>query len=139
MRLRVGKVTNIDTESGKVRVNYEDEDNATLKLYMMTFNGEYSMPKVGDMVVTLHMENGSSKGFCLGTYYGGTLKPKTGFGYRKDFPGGSYVESAHDEYLISAQSITLDANEIVLGDVTLEDIILRIERLEDALNLPHTL
>lgn len=130
MNLRIGRVTNIDTSTGKVRVNYEDADNATLWLYMLTFNNEVSMPNVGDMVVTLHMENGSSKGFVLGTFYGGSKKPKTRSGYRKDYPGGAYTTSDHDEVTVSAQTVNLAASDIHLGAHTVDEIISRIEALE---------
>lgn len=130
MNLRIGRVTNIDTSTGKVRVNYEDADNATLWLYMLTFNNEVSMPNVGDMVVTLHMENGSSKGFVLGTFYGGSKKPKTTSGYRKDYPGGAYIASNHDEVTVSAQTVNLAASDIHLGAHTVDEIISRIEALE---------
>ena len=130
MNLRIGRVTNIDTSTGKVRVNYEDADNATLWLYMLTFNNEVSMPNVGDMVVTLHMENGSSKGFVLGTFYGGSKKPKARSGYRKDYPGGAYTTSDHDEVTVSAQTVNLAASDIRLGAHTVDEIISRIEALE---------
>ena len=66
MRMRVGKVTQIFPNTGKIKVLYEDEGNASLQLSMITMNQEYSMPTVGDRVLTMHMENGSSKGFVLG-------------------------------------------------------------------------
>ena len=65
MTVRIGKVTNIYPSQGKVKVLYEDEGNTSLPLPMLTMNREYSMPLAGERVVTLHMENGSSKGFIL--------------------------------------------------------------------------
>lgn len=224
MRTRIGTVTNIYPFTGKVKVMYEDEGNASLPLSMLTMNQEYSMPSVGDRVVTMHMENGSSKGFVLGTYYGGGMQPKANAGYRKDFgrnafavcKGGAYQllaksisvkgdsrasmaggnaavsldgdaalvgetvvigsgamagdeesETAEpDTYLkvtkekaelkatteihikadsqvcLEAEGITLKAEEITLhcayGSITVEEILKRLERLEDQLGLPHT-
>ena len=89
--MRIGKVTNIYPTTGKIKVMYEDERSASLPLSMLTMNQEYSMPAVGDKVVTVHMANGSSKGFVLGTYYGGGMQPKANAGYRKDFGSGAYV------------------------------------------------
>lgn len=107
MRTRIGKVTNIYPSTGKVKVVYEDEGSASLPLSMLTMNQEYSMPAVGDRVVTMHMENGSSKGFVLGTYYGGGMQPKANAGYRKDFGSGAYVTCRGGAYLLSAGSVSI--------------------------------
>lgn len=197
MFLRVGKVTNIYPSTGKVKVMYEDAKNASLPLSMLTMNNEYSMPAVGDRVVTAHMGNGSSKGFVLGTYYGGGTQPKANSGYRKDFGGGAYATSQNGAYemyanaisfrcgnyhillkedveiagntvfiesedghlsidtdaellaagniLIESEggSVTVKADQITLecsyGKITVEEIIKRLERIEDELSLPHTI
>lgn len=137
MRLRIGKVTNTFPEEGKVKVVYEDENNATLKLAMLTMNAEYSMPEVGEMVLTMHMENGSSKGFCLGSYYSDSNKPKTNSGYRKDFGSGAYIESENGNYVLSADVVYVDATDIIVGTESLVNLIRRLERVEDALGLTH--
>lgn len=143
MLLRVGKVTNTYPSTGKVKVMYEDEKSASLPLSMLTMNNEYSMPAVGDRVVTMHMGNGSSKGFVLGTYYGGGTQPRANAGYRKDFGGGAYVACQNGEYLLKASKVTVQADEITLkcsyGEITVEDLLKRMERIEDELDLPHTI
>lgn len=107
MRTRIGKVTNVYPAAGKVKVLYEDEGSASLPLAMLTMNQEYSMPMVGDKVVTMHMENGSSKGFVLGTYYGGGMQPKANAGYRKDFGGGAYAICKGGAYMLSSGSVSI--------------------------------
>lgn len=107
MRIRIGRVTNIYPSTGRVKVMYEDEGSASLPLSMLTMNQEYSMPAVGDRVVTMHMENGSSKGFVLGTYYGGGMQPKANAGYRKDFGSGAYATCRGGAYLLSAGSVSI--------------------------------
>ena len=198
MLMRIGKVTNIYPSTGKVKVVYEDERSASLPLSMITMNNEYSMPEVGDKVLTVHMENGSSKGFVLGTYYGGGTQPKANSGYRKDFGGGAYAICGSGAYalkaskitlsgtkasvsieddasvtgekvmieagsgpveiksaaadaqilldadtVIKATSVTVQADDITLecsyGTITVEDLIKRLERIEDQLGLPHTI
>lgn len=202
MYMRIGKVTNIYPTTGKIKVMYEDERSASLPLSMLTMNQEYSMPAVGDKVVTVHMANGSSKGFVLGTYYGGGMQPKANAGYRKDFGSGAYaickggayslkatkatisgsgakvslgseatltgervvigyaaasedevsgdseptvfVEVLEEEVNIKASTgITLEAEEITLkcsyGEITVEELMKRLERIEDQLGLPHTI
>lgn len=182
MYLRVGKVTNVYPSTGKVQVMYEDEKNASLPLSMLTMNNEYSMPAVGDRVATVHMGNGSSKGFVLGTYYGGGTQPKANSGYRKDLGGGVYVISNNNAYELYAGSIGLrsgnfhillkedieiagntvliesaggvtiqsDGGSITIqganvelecsyGKITVEEMMKRLERIEDAMGLPHTI
>lgn len=117
--MRIGKVTNIYPTTGKIKVMYEDAKNASLPLAMLTMNQEYSMPSVGDRVVTMHMENGSSKGFVLGTYYGGGMQPKANSGYRKDFGPDAYAVCKGGQYRLSAKEIALTGNgqsSLVLKD-----------------------
>lgn len=135
MNVRVGRVTNVYS-GGKVKVMYEDKKNTSLPLSMLTMNNEYSMPSVGDRVLTVHMENGSSKGFVLGTYYGGGTQPKANSGYRKDFGGGAYAACGNGKYELHAEDITLECS---YGKITLEELMKRIERIEDNLGLPHTI
>ena len=123
MLMRVGKVTNVYPSTGKVKVMYEDQDNTSLPLSMLTMNNEVSMPAVGDRVLTMHMENGSSKGFVLGTYYGGNKKPKASSGYRKDLGGGAYVSCQDGKYTIHADEITLSCSA---GSIKVSDIISKL-------------
>lgn len=142
MFVRVGKITNTYPSDGKVKVMYEDEKNTSLPLSLLTMNNEVSMPKIGDRVVTIHMGNGSSKGFVLGTYYGGSTQPKAGKGYRKDLGNGAYVTCVDGGYELHAESVTICADSVVLecayGKVGMEEMIKRLERIEDSLGLPHT-
>lgn len=68
MGIRIGKVTNVYPSTGKVKVLYEDDGNASLPISVLTIGKDPPVLSVGDRVVTIHMENGSSKGFVLGTY-----------------------------------------------------------------------
>lgn len=196
MGMRIGKVTQVFQNTGRIKVLYEDEGNTSLQLPMLTMNQEYSMPSVGEMVITMHMENGSSKGFVIGTYYGGGMQPKANTGYRKDFGGNAYVICRNGAYRLLAGSVNLlgsgaalnlkgkaslvgsevtigsksededaepdvylkitsdeaelktktliiDADNMTLkcsyGEETFENIMRRIERIEDQLGLPHTI
>ena len=130
MNVRIGKVTNVYPSSGKVKVLYEDENNASLPLSMLTMNNEVSMPSVGDMVLTIHMDNGSSKGFVLGTYYGGSKQPSATGGYRKDLGGGAYVACVDGSYTLRADNINLVCNA---GTINLGDLITRLNAIEKKL------
>lgn len=142
MNIRIGRVTKVLPSGGKVKVLYEDEKNTSLPLPMLTMNNEYSMPAVGDRVTTIHMGNGSSKGFVLGTFYGGDTKPKAKSGYRKDFGDDAYITCDDGKYILKASKVTIEADEITLkcayGNITVSEIMKRLERIEDKLNLPHT-
>ena len=158
VRIRIGKVTNIYPSTGKVRVMYEDENSTSLPLSMLTMNQEYSMPAIGERVVTIHMENGSSKGFVLGTYYG-SAEPKASVGYRKDFEDGAYAICKDRLYrlfaggvsLTGSREVILESDEVILikaenvtlqcsyGTITAEEIIKRLERIEDQLGIPHVI
>lgn len=108
MITRVGRVTQVHSNSAKVTVAFEDEKSSSLPIPMLTMNREYSMPQVGDRVVTLHLENGSSKAFVLGTYYsGGGLVPAANKGYRKDYEGGAYTTCNGGAYKTSAGSVNI--------------------------------
>lgn len=71
---RIGKVTNVDAASGKVKVQYDD-GNTSMPLSIVVSDGVYSMPSPGDRVLVAVMDNGSSKGFVLGSFYGGSRTP----------------------------------------------------------------
>lgn len=126
MIVRVGKVTNVYAKKGKVKVLYEDTGNTSMQLPVLTMNNEYSMPAVGDRVLTLHMENGSSKGFVLGTYYGGGNTPKASSGYRKDLGGGAYISCTKGGAVTihSSGDITFSGSS---GSITLSEIISHIK------------
>ena len=134
MIVRVGKVTTVYPSSGKIVVKYEDKQNTSLPLPMLTMNGEYSMPSVGDRVITLHMENGSSKGFVLGTYYGGKMQPKAASGYRKDFGDDAYVTCLNGVYALNAKDVQFITPD---GFIAVNELIERLERIEEALGLSH--
>lgn len=138
MNVRVGKVTNVYPDTGKVKVLYEDTNNTSMPLSMLTLNNEYSMPEIGDRVLTVHMENGSSKGFVLGTYYGGGMKPTASSGYRKDLGGGAYVSCQNGKYLLKAKNVTIEADNIAFacsgGTITANDIIKNLGDIEEELS-----
>lgn len=135
MVARVGKVTSVDGTTGKAKVTYED-DNTSMPLSVVANGGEYAMPSVGDMVLTLHLENGSSKGFVVGSYYGGTKTPKATSGYRRDYDSDAYLVCSSGEITLKAKEITIETE---YGSETFTNILKRIERLEDIHNLPHTI
>ena len=130
--MRIGTVTNVYPDKGRVKVYYEDTESASLPLPMLSFNREQSMPDVGDMVITLHMANGSSQGFCLGTYfdddYEGSEK------YKKEFDDKASVECDKGRYKLKSEDIVLEANEVSLkgaaGDIVLSELLKKLADYE---------
>lgn len=128
MKTRIGRVTNIYPDKAKVKVEFEDEKNTSMPIPYMTFNREYTMPKVGDRVITMHLENGSSKAFVLGTYFsGGGWDPRTDEGYRKDFDDEkdayfTYKEGKYELHVPEKVSFFIGDTEVVTiesGKVTI--------------------
>lgn len=114
MGLRIGKVVNVFPKSGQAKVEYEDTGSTSLPLHMLTFNREYSLPEVGEHVVTMHMDNASSSGFIFGTYYGADNSPAAETGYRKEFDQNAHAESVNGNYTLEARGIELkvDASNV---------------------------
>lgn len=156
MSVRIGRVTSVNPTEGRVKVAYEDSRSSSLPLPMLSMNNEYFMPKIGDRVLIVHMDNGSSKGFVFGTFYGGGSQPKANSGYRKDFDGACLIcEDGHYQLqavqvtlnaessiaLLAKAGISIEADDITLkcsyGEITVEDLMKRLERVEDRLGLPH--
>nr|DAN72693.1 MAG TPA: baseplate assembly protein [Caudoviricetes sp.] len=130
--IRIGTVTNVYPENGKVKVYYEDTESSSLPLPMVSMNREQSMPDVGDTVITLHMTNGSSQGFCIGTYfdddYEGSEK------YTKEFDDKAFVECDKGNYRLACEDITLESKEINLkcekGNITLSELLKKLDEYE---------
>lgn len=127
--IRVGTVMKVDKAAGKVQV--QETENTTVMLPLVTFGNEYNMPKVGDDVIVLHFAEGSSKGVCLGTYYGGDNVPKANNGYRKDFDNESFIACKNGKFEINASEIKIMCDYTT---ITVEQLIKRIERLESIID-----
>jgi phage baseplate assembly protein gpV len=111
--IRIGTVSTVDYKNGMVSVQYPELDGSvTNKMPVLSFNGEYKMPEVDDMVLVVYLSNGSSIGIVLGTFWNQSNKPaSTGKGiYRKQIASGVYVEYKDDELTVHAPKIKLETN-----------------------------
>lgn len=133
--VRVGRVSSVLRDRGMVVVVFEDRDSTSLPLPMLTFNNEVSLPEVGEMVVTLHLPNGSSKGFCLGTYHGADTG--TDKSYRKEFDEEAFLECDKANYFLKNKTTKIESEEITLscmkGSITLTELLTRLEEAEKKL------
>ena len=112
--IRVGKISSVDYESGMVRVVYEDQDDAvTRPIPLLSF--EYLMPEVDDMVLVLHLSNGTEMGVVMGRPWSEQrVPPENGKGfYRKDFhneAGKAYLRFAEQEN----ETMTLHVKNLII-------------------------
>ena len=62
--IRLGKISAIDYAAGTVRVVYHEKDDAVTAPIPL-ISSEYFMPEVDDMVMVLHLSNGTKAGVVL--------------------------------------------------------------------------
>ena len=82
------------------------------------------------------MANGSSQGFCLGTYFDDDYE---GSGkYTKEFDEKAFVECENGEYILRCESIILEAKEVTLkckkGIISLSELLKKLSDYEKKLN-----
>lgn len=134
--IRVGKVSNIDYETGMVEILYPDRDEAvTAGFAYLSFNGEYKMPAIGQSVAALHLSSGTSAGIVLGPYFNRSNRPRySGKGvYYKEIGENAYMLLLDRELTIHAEKIRLSDGK---GEITLQEILQMKEdvaRLKEAL------
>ena len=130
--IRVGKISSVDYTSGTVRVVYEDQDDAvTRPIPLLSF--EYLMPEVDDMVLVLHLSNGTEAGFVIGRPWSDQrVPPESGQGmYRKDFHnevGKAFLRFSEKDnetmtlhvknLVIEAENVTAKAEKDIVLDAT---------------------
>lgn len=130
--IRVGKISSVDYTSGTVRVVYEDQDDAvTRPIPLLSF--EYLMPEVDDMVLVLHLSNGTEAGFVIGRPWSNQrVPPESGQGmYRKDFHnevGKAFLRFSEKDnetmtlhvknLVIEAENVTAKAEKDIVLDAT---------------------
>lgn len=111
--IRIGRISSVNYETGMVRVLYRDrDDSVTKELPLLNMNGEYKLPKVDDLVLVLHLSNGSSMGIVLGTFWSDVNQPaETGKGiYRKEL--GEIIGEAFIRYDTSTKTISIKADHV---------------------------
>ena len=123
--IRIGKVSSINYKNGTIRIFYKDKsESTTTELPVLNFNGEYKMPKVGSMVLVLHLSNGSAMGVVLGGYWGKNNQANGAKGfYRKEIAenaGEAFMEYQSGRLLINAEQIAFKTKK---GTITVAEII----------------
>ncbi len=111
---RIGRISSIDFERGMVQVLYNDRSGSVTKsIPVLNFNGEYKMPAVDDMVLVLHMSNGTAMGIVMGSFWNDKNRPaESGEGlYRKEL--GKEQGEAFIRYDSDTKTITIKADAAV--------------------------
>lgn len=99
--IRIGRISALNYEAGTARIFYTDKsENTTAELPLLS--AEYFMPEVDDLVLVLHLPNGTAAGFVLGRFWSDINKPPEGKRglYRKDLSrtaGKAMMRYAEDE------------------------------------------
>lgn len=119
--IRIGKVSAIDYEAGRVRVVYHQLDDSVTALIPL-ISAEYKMPKVGDQVLVLHLSDGTEAGVVLGRPWSEKNKPpEHGEGlYRKDLadkPGEAMIRYKDGVMTIKAKTLQIVGSLTIEGDL----------------------
>lgn len=72
---RVGRVSSIDYESGTYEVTYADQGRRVTARINAMSNGEYKMPRVGQIVSVTHTSNGTAAATTSGTVWNRSNRP----------------------------------------------------------------
>ena len=130
MIVRVGTVTTLYPSEGKVRVQYADRDETSVKLPLLAH--EYKMPEIGKVVLTAHME-GRSSGFVLGEFWSDVNKPKESGEklFRQELGEGAYIRWKDGELKLVSPKIVFQTDA---GTVTMEQLVALFNRVTDLEN-----
>lgn len=111
---RIGKVSRIDYETGRIAVTYPDRDGSVTDLLpYLSFGGEYHMPKIEQYVAVARLSTGAEMGIVLGAFWSGDQIPAAAGKdmYRKELsntPGKAYMQHDPDTGVL-----TIKAGKIV--------------------------
>ncbi len=139
--IRIGRVSSVNYDTGMMRVVYSDKGKeVTKELPFLNYNDEYTMPKVGEQVLTAHLSNGNSRGVVVGKMWNQKNRPaESGKGiYRKEFSRsrGSAYARYEDEtgiyYLVAGtvQITGINGIELSSPEIKIEAATKLTERAE---------
>lgn len=122
--IRQGKVSAVNYATGMVRVVYHDKDDSVTREIPM-LSDEYNMPAPGDLVLVLHLSNGTEAGVVMGRPWSGKHKPPEGAAglYRKDLartPGEAMIRYKDGVLTIKAAKVVEAGNVEVTGDLAVK-------------------
>ena len=122
--IRIGRVSSVNYDTGMMRVVYNDKGKTVTKeLPFLNYNEEYTMPTIGEQVLTAHLSNGNSRGVVVGKMWNKKNRPaESGKGiYRKELSrsrGSAYIRYEDETgiyYLVAGTVKITGINDIELG------------------------
>lgn len=151
--IRQGKVSAIDYKAGMVQVVYHDKDDAVTKMIPL-ISAEYKMPEIGDLVLVVHLSNGTEAGVVLGRPWSGkNPPPESGAGlYRKDlgrqageavirYKGGKLdieVGTVHfTGDLVIDGNVEIAGDLTVTGSITAKEVTAEVDVVGGGVSLAH--
>lgn len=107
--IRTGRVSSIDYESGTYEVTYRDRGKSVTRRINAISNGEFKMPKIGQIVSVAHNSNGAAAATTMGTVWNKSNRPVEGWEglYRKEF--GEEPGEAFERYDAKTGAYTISA------------------------------
>lgn len=108
--IRIGTVTAIYDEKGTVLIHFEDKNDLTLELPLLSW--EYNMPKLQDTVWCIFLSNGIETGLCLGKAYSVNNMPLV---LNRDVFHKPLVDNSKSfiEYDAKTETFTIKAKNII--------------------------
>ena len=127
--IRIGYVSSVNPAKGTIRVAYTAGGTGdTGDMPYFSFGGIYKMPAKGQMVLCLHMEDGSCSGVVLGMFWNGVnVPPISGENaFWMDLAAGAFLKAMGGAVTLKGSSITLSAG----SSITVDEIISKLEDLD---------
>lgn len=111
---RTGRVSTVNYEKGTFEVTYSDRGQSVSAEINAVSNGEYRMPRVGQMVSVIHNSNGTVAGCSMGTIWNAKNRPAEGFKglFRKEY--GQWPGEAYSRYDSNTGVFTLTVGKVTV-------------------------
>lgn len=130
-RIRIGRISSINREAGTARIVYSDKNSTSSEFPLFNFNNEYSPPKIGELVLVIHLSNDSSTAIIMGGFWNAEHRPAPAE-YQKDFQRGeAYEKYQEKQYLLHAENIIFECEE---GKISVKELIEMKKKLENLEN-----
>lgn len=130
-RIRIGRISSINREAGTARIVYSDKNSTSSEFPLFNFNNEYNPPKIGELVLVIHLSNDSSTAIIMGGFWNVEHRPAPAE-YQKDFQRGeAYEKYQEKQYFLHAENIIFECAE---GKISVKELIEMKKKLESLEN-----
>lgn len=131
-RIRIGRISSINREAGTARIVYSDKNSTSSEIPLFNFNNEYNPPKIGELVLVIHLSNNSSTAIIMGGFWNAEHRPAPAE-YQKDFQRGeAYEKYQEKQYLLHAENIVFECAEEKISVKKLIEMKKKLESLENS-------